>query len=43
MRMYEHDYVWGTQDRRRMPEPPGSFLLDLAADMLRRRRAGRRA
>lgn len=36
MRQYSHDYVWGTQDRRRMPDPPGSFLLDAAAWAVRR-------
>ena len=35
MRQYSHDYVWGTQDRRRMPDPPGSFLIDAAACAVR--------
>jgi hypothetical protein len=37
--MYAHDFVWGTQDRRRMPEPPGLWVIDALVWAARRLRA----
>jgi hypothetical protein len=28
--MYAHDYVWGCQDRRSLPEPPMTGLFEAA-------------